>query len=490
MLSGSRIGKRLAVLLVVAAQMMSGTAWALDLPDIGESAGAVISPAQEHRIGQSFLRHLRKQGEVLDDPQVEAYIQSLGYRLVSHSDDNTQHFTFFVVKDSTVNAFATPGAYVGVDTGLILTTDTESELAAVMAHECSHVTQHHMARMFEKASQMSLPMAAAMIGAILLGTQDSQAGMAAMAGVTAGGMQAQLNFTRANEEEADRVGMRLLAASGFDPRAMPKFFEKLQVATRFDQGNLPEFLRTHPVTTARIADARNRAAQYPTVHLPKSVPYELMKARVRALYAGSPDDAIRYFESMLRDGTYKNENAARYGYALALMRNDEFGKARLQIQHLLASDPDRVTYKLAAAKLEVDADKVQAGIKIYKDALKLYPDYRPLVFGYAQALLDGNQPKEARDVLRDYAIDHHVGAPFYRLQAQAEGGSGNKIEAHISMAEYYYLSGETKIAIQQLRLAKTDPRIDDYQRQRVTARLAQLEKEYKEEKKMKKEGHL
>ena len=237
-------------------------AYAVELPDIGESAGAYISPEQEHKIGEAFYRNLRSEGKVVDDPELQAYIQSIGEKLASHAEAQPSPFTYFLVDDSEINAFAVPGGFVGVNTGLVLLTESESELASVLAHETSHVTQHHMARMFEAASRMSIPSAIAMLGAIALGVMSPQAGQAAIAAVAAGQQQYALNFTRANEEEADRIGMDLLERSGFNPEAMPSFFERLQTANRYnDPANVPEFLRDHPVTTNRIADARARADQ-------------------------------------------------------------------------------------------------------------------------------------------------------------------------------------------------------------------------------------
>ena len=201
-----------------------------DLPNIGDSSGSVISPEQEKKLGEMIMRSARQQVHIINDPEINAYIQSLGYQLAAHSDNPEQPFDFFVVEDPSINAFALPGGFIGVHSGLILTAESESELAAVLAHEMAHVTQRHMARAYESASKLSIPTAAALLAAILISTRSSQAGQAAMAATTAANAQMQINFTRSNEQEADDIGIRILAASGFDPRSMPTFFERLQRA--------------------------------------------------------------------------------------------------------------------------------------------------------------------------------------------------------------------------------------------------------------------
>ena len=234
----------------------------IQLPDFGDSSSKAFSNADERAIGEAFMREIRSRLTIVDDPEVEQYIQWIGYRLVSESDYYNLGFTFFVVADNQINAFAAPGGYIGANSGLITASESESELAAVLAHETAHVTQRHIARSIELAGRNNIPAIAGLIAAIIIGTQNSQAGAATAAAVVGGQAQKQIDFTRANEKEADRVGMQLLESSGFDPRAMPAFFEKLQSESRYYR-KPPEFLSTHPVTTARIADTRGRAEQFP-----------------------------------------------------------------------------------------------------------------------------------------------------------------------------------------------------------------------------------
>lgn len=479
--------RSLPALLFTAIALVAGSGHAVDeLPDIGDSAGALISPEQEFRIGQAFLRNLRSRDVVFDDPELEQYIQSLGSRLAAQADTQPNPFTFFIVNNRVLNAFAVPGGFVGVHTGLIQETRTESELAGVLAHEISHVTQRHGARMYEAASQMSIPSAVGMLGAILLGVVAPQAGQAAIAAVAAGQQQYALNFTRANEQEADRIGIQVMGRAGFDPKGMPSFFERMQTANRYnDSALVPEFLRTHPVTTNRIAEARERAEKMAVGKFEENSQFALMRAKVIVHDAKEPREAVEFFSDSLREGQFANENVARYGYALALTRAGDYGKARLQLDRLLQAEPDNVNFQLARARLLSAEKQYEGALDTYARTLKAYPGYRPAVLGRIQALLDDGQPGVARRELRDYMTLHGSDVTTYQLLAVAEGQAGSKIESHIAQAEYYYGSGELGLAMEQLRVARTMPGITYYQGERVQARLDQLQKESDAEKERK-----
>lgn len=252
----------------------------IQLPDMGDSAGAVISPRQEKELGEAFFRDLHAKIHINEDAEIQQYIQSIGQRLAANSDNPGKHFHFFVVVDDNINAFAGPGGYIGVNSGLILLTEAESELASVLAHEIAHVTQRHLQRAFEMAGRLSIPAAAATLAAILLGAHSAELGQAALVAVQAGSTQFQVDFTRDNEKEADRIGMQTLSTADFDPRSMPVFFERLQKSSRYYGQNIPEFLRTHPVSASRIADTRGRAEQYDYRQYQDSSSYLLAKAKL------------------------------------------------------------------------------------------------------------------------------------------------------------------------------------------------------------------
>ena len=460
----------------------------LDLPDIGDSTGGLLSPEFERRLGQAFLSQVRKHADIVSDPEINTYIESIGYRLVSQSDNNEQQFTFFVINDPLINAFAAPGGIVGINSGVIMNSDSESELAGVVAHEIAHVTQKHMARSVEMSKKMSIPTLAAMLGAILIATQNPDAGQAALMAVQGASAQAQINFTRTNEQEADRIGIQLLARSGFDPRGMAGFFRKLQQNSRFS-AQAPEFLRTHPLTTRRIADAAARAAAYSgALEVDESQSFSLVRAKLIVSSHKTPQDAVAFFTRRLAGVRHGGErDADRYGYIIALAAAGNYALAREQARLLLSGDPENVAYLLAAADIEVRQGSYDAAFRIFSRAERLYPDYRPLVLNYANALLKAGQPGLARDKLREFGRFQAPDITYFDYLTRAEAEAGDAVESSIANAEYYFLTGETRVAIEQLRhlLRQQEPPPDYYQSERIRARMAFLEQELELERAMK-----
>ncbi len=227
---------------------------AADLPDLGDVSATVLSPMQERQIAEQILQQVATSPEVVQDPEISDYITTLGSKLVENGPDRRQEFNFFVVQDSSINAFAMPGGVIGVHTGLILAANTESELASVLGHEIGHVTQRHLARMIASQKYDMFKNIAGIALALLIARSNPQLASGAMATSSAIGIQNQLDFTREHEREADRIGMQILESGGFDVRGMPAFFSTLQRNNRAAESNAPGFLRTHPVTTERIAD--------------------------------------------------------------------------------------------------------------------------------------------------------------------------------------------------------------------------------------------
>jgi predicted Zn-dependent protease len=460
----------------------------LDLPNIGDPTGNILSPEFERRLGQAFLNQIRRQTNIVNDPEVETYIQSIGYRLVAQSDNASQLYTFFVINENAINAFAAPGGIVGINTGTIINSETESELAGVIAHEIAHVTQRHMARSVQMSQGMSIPMMAAMLGAILLATQNSDAGIAAMSAVQGAFAQTQINFTRSNEEEADRIGMQLLQRADFNPRGMPSFFEKLQKNTRY-AAQAPEFLSTHPLTINRIADSMARVdASIPFSSFHESNTYKLMRTKLIVRAFSEPRLAIDEFSAGLQKGEFTDDaNILKYGLALAYLQNRDFDTAAKLFDELLASDKNNTSYLLARADVEVERGRYDDAIEIYKRMDRLFPDYRPLILNYASTLIKARRPKEAIKVLEDYDRYHTPDITYYTYLAQAEAESGDIIESSMANAEVYFLTGETRVAIQLLQdlIRRRNPVPDYYQEEKILSRISQLETELRIEQNMK-----
>ena len=449
-----------------------------DLPEMGDSSSTILSAEDELRIGKEMLHQLTANGAIIDDRIINEYIQHLGSQIAAGTNSSTTRFTFFVVNASSINAFAMPGGFIGVHAGLLLASKSENEVASVLAHEIAHVTQHHIARSVEQVNKMNLPMTAAVIAAILLGGQDPQMANAAMAAALGGSQQMQLNFTRANEHEADRVGMHLLAASDYDPRGMAAFFSRLQHETRYSGSGIPEFLSTHPVTTTRIAEAEERAANYPPKRTDDSPYYPLVLARLRLLFADSPAVLLKQVEAK-STSSGKPSEAEAYLQALIHEKLGNTSTSRAIYKKLLANAPERIAFIHGLAELESAQGNTHEAVALYKRGLKSYPGNALLTLSLAEVLISKGDYPLARELLEQQLVRDPSSSESYRLMAKLEALSGNKAASHIAQAEYYYLLGEPHSAIDQLNTARRQGSLDFYHTSRIEARLQQIEDELK-----------
>jgi predicted Zn-dependent protease len=453
----------------------------LNLPDLGGVADIALSPQAERRLGESIMRDIRRDPDYVEDPEVTDYLDTLGDKLVNALPGANQDFEFFAVRDPAINAFALPGGYVGVNTGLINIADNESELASVLAHEITHVTQRHIARLLSQQQQMQLPTMAAMVAAILLGNSrpDLAAGAAAAAG--AGNVQAQIRYTRSYEQEADRIGFQRLVAAGFDPQGMPEFFQKMQRYTRLsDDGTVPTYLRDHPVTTERIADAENRAEHVPYRQHADSVEFGLVRAKLRA-QTGDAGDQVTYFRDALRDRRYVSEAAARYGLAVALLRAGRGVDAAAQLAALRGLHVASWMIEGLAARVRQAQGDGEGALAILRAGLSRYPNNRPLSYAYVEALQDAGRNQEALGALfgplRQYPRDEHL----HMLLAKTYAALGKRLLQHQAQAEVYVLQGSLPQAIEQLQLAQSAGDGDFYQLSAVDARLRELRSQQRQQ---------
>lgn len=431
----------------------------IELPDMGDSSGVLISADEEKKLGEAFFRSLHSQIEINQDPEIQQYIQTVGQKLVAHSDSPSYPFHFFVVMENNVNAFAGPGGYIGVNSGLILTTDAESELASVMAHEIAHVTQRHLYRAYEAGSRLSIPMAAATLAAILLGSQSPAAGQAAIMAIQAGSVQFQIDFTRENEEEADRIGMQTLSKSEFDPRSMPTFFERLQQATRYYGQNVPEFLRTHPVTTSRISDSRGRADTYPYKQYPDSLNYQLIKTKMYVLSTQDINQIKLYFQTRLTQGMSEQRIVAKYGLGLVALKEQNFQEAERIFQELVKTFPEQSHYAIALARTALENNHFEIALSRYKQFLTHFPDYEAIKLEYINVLLKTGDLQTAKTLAFSLSNTIQKLPQYWELLAQIYGKLNQAAESHRYLAEYYYHIGQLREAILQIELAQRMPNL-------------------------------
>jgi len=423
------------------------------LPNLGDASQIILTPVQERMIGQQSMLEIRASKQYLDDPEINDYLNQLGGKLVSHSAEPSQNFEFFAINDYSVNAFAIPGGFIGINAGLLLTTQSESELASVLSHEISHVTQHHLARMIAGRQNDSLISMAAIAVAILTARTNPQATEAAIASAQAIAIQKQLNFTRAYEEEADRIGLQLLEKSGFNNHAMPEFLERLQKATRLLDGNAPTYMRTHPITSDRIAEIENRVQGQPYRLIPDSLEFQLVRTKLIVAQKTSKD-AISYFSDALGAKKHGNPIAQRYGLVTALLRNNEVIRASQELAILnmqIASNPmiETLTGKVNRAE-----GNFAAALKLYRKAVEVFPQHRALIYDYADLLLLNDQPETALKLLTAQTARHPSDASLYNLQARAYAMQGRVLEQHQALAYSYAWQGKLYSALEQLELAK------------------------------------
>ncbi len=471
--------------LLIAALLLAPPALAEGLPDLGESSAADLSPQMERRIGESIVRDIRQHDAAyVDDAEIQGYLNDLGGRLAANAPGARQDFEFFAVKDPTLNAFALPGGYIGVHTGLLLAAQSESELAAVLSHEIAHVEQRHIARMVGKQGQANLTSLAALVVAILAAGSNAQVAQAALATGTAINVQTQLNYTREFEREADRIGMQILESSGYEVQGMASFFVRLQQFGRLYENNAPAYLRTHPLTTERIADMENRAAARSQRQVPDSLGFQLVRAKLRS-EQGMPADAITDFEAQLRDKKYASEVAARYGLARAQLRAKNYAAAEREVAALRRLNAGSPMIETLAADVQSGSGDAAAALKTYRDARARFPQDRALIYGAIDAQLLAGRADEARQAaaaeLRTFPAD----ARLWSLQAKAYAALGKRLLQHRSQAEVYALQGQLRAAVEQLQIAQKAGDGDFYEQSAVDARLRELQRRQLEEDKKK-----
>lgn len=419
------------------------------LPDIGDPASSVMSPSQEALLGETLLREIRRNLPLLDDPQLDSYINSLGYRLVSGAPDSRQDFTFLIVNDPAINAFAMPGGIVAINTGLILTAEDEAEVAAVVAHEIAHVTQRHLARMYAKSDDMSLATGLAILAAIIASAYDSQLGQAALYGTLAAGAQSQINFTRSNEQEADRTGIQTLANAGFDPHAMPSFFDKLQRHSFGSSSSITDYLRTHPVTASRISDSAARADQMTGNFERNSIEFKLMQARLRVLTETPKDSVERLEATPIADG----DLVRRYEYGLALTLADRGERATEILRQPATRHPDLLPLQLAYADALKKAGHAGEALQRLRRLNDLFPQQEPVAIPLARLLIESGKAQEANAVM-DPIVHLESPTPLaLKTRAEAADAAGEKALSHETLADYYIAFGQFAPALKQLDLA-------------------------------------
>ncbi len=441
--------------LLVCASLVAGLksqAASYNLPELGDASSAIVSPQQEKKLGQTWLRMYRSQVPTSSDPLLFTYVEQLLNRLAQHSQLKDRNLELIMVENPTMNAFAVPGGVIGVHTGLFLYAESEAQLASVLSHELAHLSQRHFARGVEQQQKASIPTMAAMLASLVLAaTAGGDAGMAALTATQAAALDSQLRFSRQNEQEADRIGMMTMVAAGEDPYAVPAMFERMLKATRYSR-RPPEFLLTHPVTESRIADALNRANKFPRQQHPNSLDFFLMRARIQLKHENTPQDGVKRFYSELQGDSLSAE-ASRYGLVLSLTNSNQFERAREAIQPLLEQRPQKDAYILAMTNIEAAEHNFPAALSRLEQQLKAQPNHHAYNLRYAEVLMKSGQYARSEEVLDQHVRRRPKDDYVWYLLAEAHGLAGNILGVHEARAEYFILNGVFDKAQQQLQNA-------------------------------------
>ena len=459
---------------LLAFSLACSPSFAEGLPNLGDASAADLSPQVERRLGESIMRDIRlREPTYLDDPELEAYANELGYRLAVNADTVGGDFRFFVINDTAINAFAMFGGFVGLNTGLILAAQTESELAGVLAHEISHVSQRHLARQMAKEKQVALAGVLSIALALVAARSNTDVIGATLMASQAASIQSQLAFSRDFEREADRAGFDLLEKAGFDVYGMVQFFERLQRASRLYENGAPVYMRSHPVTTERLSDMESRVNKLPYRQVPSSVDFHLVRAKLTAAL-GTAQEAISEAERLLREHKHASLIAARYTLALALQRDRQFAAAEAALASAISGGESAAMLERLAAELRGQQGDWAGAIKRYESALQRFPSAPALRYGYADALLAAGEHEKARrflvDALQQYATDPRL----YSVLAQVYQAMGRLASQHRAQAELYMLNGALSAAIEQLQFAQRVKSVDFYEQSALEARLREF----------------
>ncbi|PKM23118.1 MAG: peptidase M48 [Gammaproteobacteria bacterium HGW-Gammaproteobacteria-14] len=450
------------------------------LPELGDPAGGLISPDQEYRMGRAWLRQLRAQVPVLDDPLVQEYVEHLVYRLASHSDLKAPDLAIVVINSPDINAFAVPGGVVGMNAGLITNAHQEDEVAAVIAHEIAHISQRHFVRRYADSQRLNRAMLAAMLASIAVAIAgDGDAGMAGLMASQAAVIQQQLAYSRHHEREADRVGMQTLVNAGMDPQAMPRFFERLQRNRQF-AGRPLEFLSTHPITEERIADSRARASALPAGNATESAVFHLVRARLMAGYFSDPQQAMAHFRSQYRDGNSLQQQAAGYGLAISAIRAKDYPLAGLTIDRLRQRFPDQLWYRIVDAELAQHQQRYDEAIIQLTELSRLMPGNYAISVMLANNKIRAGQHAEASELLTPLLRQRPQDVALWRLAADAWGHNNQLALAHMARGEVLFLSGRDDRGKEQLGYALNHSKENFPLHSRIKARVREMDAESKE----------
>jgi predicted Zn-dependent protease len=465
-----------------------------NLPNLGDAEREELSPQNERKLGEQIMRDIRRNPDYLDDAPVLEYLNNFGTGLVASRPEVRGEagfdFTFFAVRDPVLNAFALPGGFIAVHSALVLATQNESELASVLAHEIGHVAQRHIARMLGNQRQDSLIPLAGMVLAALASRASPDLAVASVLGSQGVAVQRQLNFSREAEREADRVGLQILSGGGFDTSGMVTFFGRMQSASRGYTDAAPAYLRSHPMTTERIADIQSRIRDQRYRQHADSLDFQLMRARLRVLHDDTPQgwrEAANFFDNQLLEKNRASTIAAKYGAAVIALRQRDTAKAQTLLQEVrgLTQSPPALPRSAMLSSLGIEiklaANQPAEALKEADAARNQFPLSRGMARQYADALIAAGRHEDALRYLRDQAQLYRSEPQLQERLAKAYAAQGKQALQHLALAESYALSGSLPSALEQLSIARRAPDASFYDQAVIDAREREMQAAMREE---------
>ncbi len=428
------------------------------------------STRELEELEKQFIQLINQSDSIERNPLASQYLNHLGKSLARYAHIPSPYF--FIVKSNEINAFAGPGGYIGVNTQLILATENESELAAVMSHEMAHVRLHHLYRMIEHEKQMRVPMLASLLASVALGVLNPTLGTGALMASMTGFAQDNINFTRSNEKEADRIGIDMLIKSGLDPRGMASFFKKMQQNSRYYySANIPAILRTHPLDDDRIAEAENRSERLEKKTYADNLNYHLFKELIRVSVAPNSKQLLENYRYQC---AHYPSAACEYGYVLTLLSLDQFSQAQARLSPLLFKDNDNLFYQIAMAEAESGLRNYEAALKRLADLQANYPENYAALRAYAQGLLVANKAERAAALLLKGSRQFNQDLALCEELAHAQAAAHQKNYAYFTEAQCQLLQGRYRDAMRRLKQAKKMTKHDQYLQARIEATMEDI----------------
>ena len=446
----SIIAKFIIYLLILVSSNLSSSEE--DLPIIGDSSSSVISIASEYNLGRLYMAQLRRTLPEYIDPVSQDYSEHLVYRLSEFSELSDRRLEIALIDEKSVNAFAAPGGIIGINAGLIFHADTEGQLASVLSHELAHLSQRHFARRMQRQKDRSLANSLMILGSIALAgaTSNPNALLVGQQAIT----QQNLSFSRGDEQEADRIGFKNMVSAGFDPKSTSYMFEKLQSLSRLSGSNELEFLRSHPLTKNRIADAQSRAQGFENKNYRNSLDYDLVRNRTIVHFSEVPRQAVTIFQKELTDSSDEREKLeAYYGLALAYSRDNKHSQALNSMRQALEMDSENLMLQIGLLELHIEAENYFEAEALASSLLSTNPYNYPISMLYNRVLMNKGDYKLGEKILKDLALKRPKDPQVWYWLAEVQGLDKNVIGLHLSRAEYFFLTGSYETSIEHLRMA-------------------------------------